>query len=263
MTAIEHPYGTGIDKDRLAICLAVLDELHTVPQDHPDHVAVRRATAQMFKSVKKHRRAEKRDAIATADRAVIGATATGSPNRIDDETQGIALVSTMAGASAGTLITPRACYICKTKYQQVDAFYHQLCPSCAALNRARREARTDLSGRRALLTGGRAKIGMYIALRLLRDGAHTTITTRFPNDAVAPVHRDGRQRRLAAPVADRRHRPARPGAGDRAGRLGDRAGPAGHPDQQRRPDRPALPRRVRPARRGRVRAAAGRAAAAS
>ena len=30
-----------------------------------------------------------------------------------------------------------------------------------------------------MLTGGRAKIGMYIALRLLRDGAHTTITTRF------------------------------------------------------------------------------------
>ncbi|HET6856695.1 MAG TPA: SDR family NAD(P)-dependent oxidoreductase, partial [Streptomyces sp.] len=42
----------------------------------------------------------------------------------------------------------------------------------------------DLTGRRALLTGGRAKIGMYIALRLLRDGAHTTITTRFPNDAI-------------------------------------------------------------------------------
>jgi NAD(P)-dependent dehydrogenase (short-subunit alcohol dehydrogenase family) len=51
------------------------------------------------------------------------------------------------------------------------------------LNRQRREARTDLRGRRALLTGGRAKIGMYIALRLLRDGAHTTITTRFPRDA--------------------------------------------------------------------------------
>ncbi len=186
MTALENPVSTasGIDPDRLAVCLAVLDQLHEVPEDHPDHVAVRRATAQMFKSVKKHRRAEKRDAIATADRAVIGATATGSPNRIDDETQGIPLISNVAGASAGTLITPRACYICKTKYQQVDAFYHQLCPSCAALNRARRDARTDLSGRRALLTGGRAKIGMYIALRLLRDGAHTTITTRFPNDAV-------------------------------------------------------------------------------
>ena len=52
------------------------------------------------------------------------------------------------------------------------------------MNHAKRDARTDLTGRRALLTGGRAKIGMYIALRLLRDGAHTTITTRFPRDAV-------------------------------------------------------------------------------
>ncbi|NTW40457.1 MAG: SDR family NAD(P)-dependent oxidoreductase, partial [Cellulomonadaceae bacterium] len=58
------------------------------------------------------------------------------------------------------------------------------CPTCAALHHAKRDARTDLTGRRALLTGGRAKIGMYIALRLLRDGAHTTITTRFPRDAV-------------------------------------------------------------------------------
>ena len=88
------------------------------------------------------------------------------------------------GPRAGTLLRARACYICKNRYTEVDAFYHQLCPACAALNRAKRDARTDLTGRRALLTGGRAKIGMYIALRLLRDGAHTTITTRFPNDAV-------------------------------------------------------------------------------
>ena len=58
MTAVQNPHTPGIDPDRLAICLAVLDELHQVPQDHPDHVAVRRATAQMFKTVKKHRRAE-------------------------------------------------------------------------------------------------------------------------------------------------------------------------------------------------------------
>jgi NAD(P)-dependent dehydrogenase (short-subunit alcohol dehydrogenase family) len=74
--------------------------------------------------------------------------------------------------------------MCKNHYTVVDAFYHQLCPECAALSHAKRDARTDLTGRTALLTGGRAKIGMYIALRLLRDGAHTTITTRFPNDAV-------------------------------------------------------------------------------
>jgi NAD(P)-dependent dehydrogenase (short-subunit alcohol dehydrogenase family) len=77
-----------------------------------------------------------------------------------------------------------SCYTCKTRFHTVDAFYHQLCPPCAELNRSRRDARTDLTGRTALLTGGRAKIGMYIALRLLRDGAHTTITTRFPRDAV-------------------------------------------------------------------------------
>jgi NAD(P)-dependent dehydrogenase (short-subunit alcohol dehydrogenase family) len=84
----------------------------------------------------------------------------------------------------GRLINPRSCYVCKQRYVEVDAFYHQLCRDCAELHHAKRDARTDLSGRRALLTGGRAKIGMYIALRLLRDGAHTTITTRFPTDAV-------------------------------------------------------------------------------
>src|SRR6201999_3504943 len=93
-------------------------------------------------------------------------------------------VSNAVGASAGTLLRSRACYICKKHHTVVDAFYHQLCPECAALNHAKRDARTDLTGRSALLTGGRAKIGMYIALRLLRDGAHTTITTRFPHDAV-------------------------------------------------------------------------------
>ena len=134
--------------------------------------------------MKKSRRDSKRLQIAEADRAVVAATATGAPDRIDDETRGIPLSVSVSAPSAGTLLRSRACYICKQHYTRVDAFYHQLCPDCAQLNHAKREARTDLSGRRALLTGGRAKIGMYIALRLLRDGAHTTITTRFPRDAV-------------------------------------------------------------------------------
>jgi NAD(P)-dependent dehydrogenase (short-subunit alcohol dehydrogenase family) len=149
------PYSYAvIDPDELAICLRVLAQVEDLPPESADAIRVRLATAGIFKSVKRARRAERRDAINAADRAVVAATATGS------------------------------CYICKADYTEVDAFYHQLCPSCAALNHSRRDARTDLNGRRALLTGGRAKIGMYIALRLLRDGAHTTITTRFPNDAV-------------------------------------------------------------------------------
>ncbi len=179
-------YATGIaiDPAELATALRVIRQTELLPPEHPDAIAVRRATAKIFKGVKNARRAERRDAIAAADKAVVAATATGSPQRIDDETEGIPLVSNAAGALAGVFIKARPCYICKNDYTEVDAFYHQLCPSCAAINRSHRDARTDLTGRRALLTGGRAKIGMYIALRLLRDGAHTTITTRFPGDAV-------------------------------------------------------------------------------
>ena len=164
--------------------MRVLNELHRLPGDHPDITTVKHAASHMYKALKAERRTRKRQAELAADRAVTEATATGSPMRIDDETLGIPLVSTAPGAFAGELINPRGCYICKNDYTLVDAFYHYLCPSCAAMSHAKRGQGTDLTGRRALLTGGRAKIGMYIALRLLRDGAHTTITTRFPHDAV-------------------------------------------------------------------------------
>jgi NAD(P)-dependent dehydrogenase (short-subunit alcohol dehydrogenase family) len=174
----------GIDPADLAVTLDVLARLNELDEDHPDFLAVRRATAQMFKAVKKARRLELRAQVAEADRSVVAATATGAPDRIDDETRGVPLAATTDAPVAGTLLKSRACYICKKHYTRVDAFYHQLCPECAAMSHAKRDASTDLTGKRALLTGGRAKIGMYIALRLLRDGAHTTITTRFPRDAV-------------------------------------------------------------------------------
>ncbi|MEU1669814.1 SDR family NAD(P)-dependent oxidoreductase [Streptomyces sparsogenes] len=174
----------GIDPERLATCLSVLEELDRLPLDHPDAVAVRRATSGIYRMVKQRRRQERRAAKTAHDKAVTEATATGAADRIDDETLGRALASSVTTPIAGILQRPRSCYVCKARYVEVDAFYHQLCRDCAAENRARRDARTDLTGRRALLTGGRAKIGMYIALRLLRDGAHTTITTRFPNDAI-------------------------------------------------------------------------------
>ncbi|RLV56893.1 SDR family NAD(P)-dependent oxidoreductase [Aeromicrobium phragmitis] len=175
---------SDIDPDELAIALKVLDAAQYLGDEDEAYVALRRACGKFYKDVKKQRRKAKREAVAAADRAVIEATATGSARRIDDETAGLPLVSSARGATAGTLIVPRPCYICKQDYTVVDAFYHQLCPDCAAMSHAKRDARTDLTGKRALLTGGRAKIGMYIALRLLRDGAHTTITTRFPRDAV-------------------------------------------------------------------------------
>jgi len=174
----------GIDHAEMQTFLRVVEAVDALPHHHPDAVAVREATARIFKNVKLARRAERQAAVRAADAAVIAATATGAPGRLDDETAGLPLATGTVGATAGTLVRAMSCYTCKTRFHTVDAFYHQLCPPCADLNRSRRDARTDLTGRTALLTGGRAKIGMYIALRLLRDGAHTTITTRFPRDAV-------------------------------------------------------------------------------
>ena len=51
---------------------------------------------------------------------------------------------------AGELLNPRGCYICKNDYTLVDAFYHWLCPACAAKSHTKRDQGTDLTGRRAL-----------------------------------------------------------------------------------------------------------------
>lgn len=80
---------------------------------------------------------------------------------------------------------PQNCYICKKNYSQIHFFYDQLCPECAALNYHKRGELADLSGRVALLTGGRVKIGYQAGIKLLRCGAHLIVTTRFPNDSAA------------------------------------------------------------------------------
>jgi NAD(P)-dependent dehydrogenase (short-subunit alcohol dehydrogenase family) len=81
------------------------------------------------------------------------------------------------------LKVPRSCYICKRDYDRVHSFYDALCPDCAELNWTKRNQTADLSGRYALLTGGRVKIGYQAALKLLRAGADVIVTTRFPRDA--------------------------------------------------------------------------------
>ncbi|HYO76561.1 MAG TPA: SDR family oxidoreductase, partial [Thermoanaerobaculia bacterium] len=52
-------------------------------------------------------------------------------------------------------------------------------------NFRKRTELADLSGRVALLTGGRVKIGYQAGLKLLRSGAHLIVTTRFPRDSAA------------------------------------------------------------------------------
>ncbi|KAJ3213857.1 hypothetical protein HDU67_002358, partial [Dinochytrium kinnereticum] len=55
-----------------------------------------------------------------------------------------------------------------------------LCTHCSTLNETKRNQRADLTGKYALVTGGRIKIGRSVSLKLLRCGATVLITTRFP-----------------------------------------------------------------------------------
>jgi uncharacterized protein (DUF2132 family)/NAD(P)-dependent dehydrogenase (short-subunit alcohol dehydrogenase family) len=88
-------------------------------------------------------------------------------------------------------IEPQNCYVCKKNYTAIHHFYDQLCPTCAALNFAKRTESADLRGRVALLTGGRVKIGYQAGIKLLRAGARLIVTTRFPRDSAARYAQEG------------------------------------------------------------------------
>jgi NAD(P)-dependent dehydrogenase (short-subunit alcohol dehydrogenase family) len=77
----------------------------------------------------------------------------------------------------------RDCYVCKQPFSTVHRYYDSMCEECGDFNYAKREQTADLSGRYALVTGARVKIGFQASLKLLRAGAHVIVTTRFPVDA--------------------------------------------------------------------------------
>ncbi len=87
-----------------------------------------------------------------------------------------------AGRSLGDCVH---CYVCKRKFSDVHPFYDQLCVECGEFNFRKRSETADLSGRVALLTGGRVKIGYQAGIKLLRAGAHLIVTTRFARDCAA------------------------------------------------------------------------------
>jgi NAD(P)-dependent dehydrogenase (short-subunit alcohol dehydrogenase family) len=79
---------------------------------------------------------------------------------------------------------PRICYVCKEPFSRLHFFYDQMCATCAPFNYDKRFQTADLSGRVALLTGGRVKIGYQAGIMLLRSGVELVVTTRFPRDAI-------------------------------------------------------------------------------
>ena len=55
---------------------------------------------------------------------------------------------------------------CKARFSKLHHFYAQFCESCAAVNWKMRGLSADLTGKVALLTGARVKIGFEIGLKL-------------------------------------------------------------------------------------------------
>ena len=106
----------------------------------------------------------------------------------------------------------RDCYVCKQPFTRVHRYYDSMCEPCGEFNYAKREQTADLSGQYALVTGARVKIGYQASLKLLRAGAHVTVTTRFPVDAADRYSREpdfaAFRERLQIHGLDLRHSPS-------------------------------------------------------
>jgi NAD(P)-dependent dehydrogenase (short-subunit alcohol dehydrogenase family) len=154
---------------------------------HPDHVARR----QLVKAAGKERKA----AQVRKDDRVLGGTGIRTLRRKDIFTTPNVYPPAIAPSQGGdgTIpheVDPQHCYVCKVHYRTIHHFYDQLCPACAEFNYLKRTETANLSGRVALLTGGRVKIGYQAGLKLLRCGAELVVTTRFPRDSAARYARE-------------------------------------------------------------------------
>ncbi|MGW2542849.1 SDR family NAD(P)-dependent oxidoreductase [Kitasatospora sp. NPDC001574] len=177
-----------VSPEELAAFSRTLGRLRALPTDHRTRQHAERQLESFVRESRKRRRQALRAEARAADAEQHAATATGARDRREDAALTPGPDTAPAGkptaGSVGRLRGGRRCYVCKQHYREVDAFYHMLCRSCAADNTARRALSTDLHGRRALLTGGRVKIGHQLALMMLRDGARLVVTSRFPHDTV-------------------------------------------------------------------------------
>jgi len=106
----------------------------------------------------------------------------------------------------------RACYVCKQPFARMHRYYDSMCDACGDFNYAKRGQTADLSGRHALITGARVKIGFQASLKLLRAGAHVVATSRFPIDAAERYSREpdfqAFRERLEIHGLDLRHTPS-------------------------------------------------------
>jgi NAD(P)-dependent dehydrogenase (short-subunit alcohol dehydrogenase family) len=137
-----------------------------------------------LKSMAKSRRKERRRTAKEGDRAARAATGIRAA-RAASVFVAPERVLPAPDRPERVLSKAQACYVCKTYYTRLHHFYDGMCPGCAEFNYRKRFQTADLGGRTAYITGARLKIGYQAALKLLRAGARTIVSTRFPHDAAA------------------------------------------------------------------------------
>jgi NAD(P)-dependent dehydrogenase (short-subunit alcohol dehydrogenase family) len=93
-------------------------------------------------------------------------------------------------AASGVVQDERTCYVCKVTFTELHHFYDSMCQRCADYNFAKRSQTADLTGRVAVITGARVKIGYQASILLLRAGCRVIVTTRFPHDAALRYARE-------------------------------------------------------------------------
>ncbi len=219
---VERPFG----EDEWATCLKVLEALGEQPDAAPDRERIERLVARLYRKTRRGRRKTDAEVRRREDRALVEGTGRVRAAPGHDRSQ----VDRAGDIPAAGLLRSksRRCYICKDRYREVHPFYHLLCPPCARLNEAKRDQRADLSGRRAIVTGGRI-------------GRHRGRAEAPPGWGRGPGH---------DPFPKRGRPPLRPGAGLRLlggpGRRIEEAStsaswrPSWH--SRRRPCCPSLPR---------------------
>src|SRR5687767_7968260 len=143
----------------VATCLKVLRALVNEPAATHDQHTVEVFATRLHQAARKRRRGDSRHHARVRDRELVEATALGRADRGSRRTVAPALPPQPAAEGARQFNRPRDCYACKRPYRRAHFFYHALCPSCAEVNYGKRFRRADLTGRRALVTGGRVKIG--------------------------------------------------------------------------------------------------------
>ena len=147
----------------------------------PDVVARRRAAKEMRRRKKNARLADDEVTLAeTGIRVLRSKPVFTTPNYTAPEPE----------PEERETIVRQHCYVCKREYTTLHHFYDQMCLECGDFNYAKRSETADLTGRVALLTGGRVKIGYQAGIKLLRAGAALIVTTRFPRDAAQRYARE-------------------------------------------------------------------------